>query len=245
MSLRKISIFNVLMMMTVANLMGQRVYTVCLFDSARQRPVPVTVYQPREVNAHTRVILFNHGYGVNAAGSNQVYSSLTKPLSDEGYLVISIQHELPDDPLLAMEGDFVVTRMPNWERGVENIRFVLQEFRKLKPEIDWTHLTVMGHSNGGDMTMLFATRYPGLLHKAISLDHRRMKMPRTSHPRMYTLRGSDYPADAGVLPSEEEQKKYRMTVTSLENIKHGQMDDKGSPEQHRQMLDYLLRFLNE
>lgn len=231
--------------MTVTNLMAQRVYTVCLFDSARQRPIPVAVYQPREINAHTPVILFNHGYGVNAAGSNQIYSSLTVPLSDQGYLVLSIQHELPGDPLLAMEGDFMETRMPNWERGVENIRFVLQEFKKLKPELDWTRLTVMGHSNGGDMTMLFATRYPELLQKAISLDHRRMKMPRTGHHRIYTLRGCDYPADAGVLPSEEEQKKYGMTVAGLENIKHSQMDDKGSAGQHRQMLEYLLRFLNE
>lgn len=42
----------------------------------------------------------------------------------------------PHDPPLAMEGPFMETRLPNWERGVGNILFVLQEFRKLKPSLD-------------------------------------------------------------------------------------------------------------
>lgn len=60
--------------------------------------------------------------------------------------MISIQHELPNDPLLAMEGDFMQTRMPNWERGVANIYFTIQEFKKLKPQLDWDKLILIGHS---------------------------------------------------------------------------------------------------
>ena len=37
------------------------------------------------------------------------------------------------------------------------------------------------------------------------MDHRRMIMPRTRNPRLYTLRGCDYDADSGVLPTEKEQ----------------------------------------
>lgn len=245
MNLRIIFAASILILMIAPNCRAQRVYTVCLFDSARERRVPVTIYQPEKIVEPAPVIIFSHGYGVNAPGSNQTYSSLTGPLSDRGYFVISIQHELPDDPLLAMEGDFMQTRMAAWQRGVENILFTIREFKKLKPEFDWRKMTVMGHSNGGDISMLYATRYPETVCKVISLDHRRMIMPRTDAPRVYTLRGCDYPADDGVLPSGEEQKKYQMTVTGLEDIKHSQMDDKGSREQHEKMLGYLYRFLDE
>jgi hypothetical protein len=34
-------------------------------------------------------------------------------------------------------------------------------------------------------------------------------------PKIYTLRSNDYPADEGVLPGEEEQKKYQMTVQAI------------------------------
>ena len=91
---------------------------------------------------------------------------------------------MADDPLLAMEGNFMETRMPNWERGVANILFTIQEFKKLKPQLNWNDFILIGHSNGGDMTMLFATRYPQLINKAISMDHRRMIMPRTRNPRL-------------------------------------------------------------
>jgi len=116
--------------------------------------------------------------------------------------VISIQHELSDDPLLAMEGNFMETRMPNWKRGEENILFTIREFKKLKPDLQWKKLCVIGHSNGGDITMLTATDHPELIMKAISMDHRRMIIPRTKKPRIYTLRGCDYDADPGVLPTE-------------------------------------------
>lgn len=115
---------------------------------------------------------------------------------------------MPNDPLLAMEGDFMQTRMPNWERGVANIYFTIQEFKKLKPQLDWDKLILIGHSNGGDMTMLFATKYPHLINKAISMDHRRMIMPRTEKPRLYTLRGCDYDADAGVLPTNKNRNNF-------------------------------------
>lgn len=220
-------------------------YTTCLYDSARQRPIPVAIYQPANTSKQTKVIIFNHGYGANDASSYKIYSCLTKPLSEKGYYVISIQHELPDDSLLAMEGEFMKTRMPHWERGVENMLFTLHEFKKLKPELDWDNLTIMGHSNGGDMTMLFATRYPKLVKKAISLDHRRMLMPRMKNPQIYTLRGCDYEADPNVIPTQEEQMQNHITVIALDDIKHGDMDNKGRREQHETMLGYINRFLEE
>lgn len=112
-------------------LFAQTEYTVNLYDAQRERIVPIAIYEPKHVNKHTPVIIFNHGYGQNIPDSYISYSCLTKPLAMKGYYVISIQHELPNDLPLAMSGNFMETRMPNWERGVENILFTIKEFRKL------------------------------------------------------------------------------------------------------------------
>lgn len=64
-----------------------------------------------------------------------------------------------------------------------------------------------------------------------------MVMPRCSSPKVYTLRGSDYGAD------EEEQQKYHISVIQLDDIKHGDMDNKGKREQHDTILYYLYKFL--
>lgn len=194
-----------LLLLSLAEVYAQTEFTTSLFDSRRNRIVPVAVYRPKKESARTGVIIFNHGYDGNKNDkSNQSYSYLTRFLAEKGYYVISIQHELSDDPLLAMEGNFMETRMPNWKRGEENILFTIREFKKLKPNLQWEKLCVIGHSNGGDITMLTATNHPELIMKAISMDHRRMIIPRTQKPRIYTLRGCDYDADPGVLPTSEE-----------------------------------------
>ena len=237
------SIFSIIILLGCCKMYATE-FTTCLFDVSRNRKIPVTVYEPQKVDQKTKVIIFSHGYDGNQNDkSNQAYSYLTRFLSGKGFYVISIQHELPDDPLLAMSGDFMQTRMSNWERGVENILFTINEFKKFKPYLDWSRLALIGHSNGGDMTMLFVSKYPVLIKKAISLDHRRMIMPRCETPRIYTLRGCDYEADKGVIPTPEEQQKYRVTVVRLNGIKHGDMDNKGSEEQHERIIDCIYNIL--
>lgn len=230
----------------IKGVFAQNEFTISLHDSLRNRVIPLAVYQPKKVTVNTKVVIFNHGYDGNRnPGSNKSYSYLTRFLSEKGYYVISIQHELSSDPLLAMDGNFMETRMPNWKRGVENILFAICEFKKLKPELDWNNMVLIGHSNGGDMTMLFAREYPQLISKAITLDHRRMVIPRVSYPRIYTLRGSDYDADAGVIPSFNEQKDLHITVKELEGITHSDMGQRGSTQQHDTINRYILDFLKD
>jgi Poly(3-hydroxybutyrate) depolymerase len=219
-------------------------YTTHLYDTNRERIIPIAIYSPPTEN-DSKVIIFNHGYGQNKGGDYKLYSHITRKLADEGYFVISIQHELPTDDLLAMEGNLYENRLPNWQRGVQNILFIIDEFKKIKPGLNWNALTIMGHSNGGDMAMLFAKTYPDTIAKAISLDNRRMPLPRTQKPQIYSLRGCDYPADEGVIPSEEEQKKSGIKIIYTENIKHSEMDDKASPEQSKTINEYILQFLEE
>ena len=97
-------------------------------------------------------------------------------------------------------------------------------------------------SNGGDMTVLFAHKYPALAHKIISLDNRRMPLPRVSNPIIYTLRSNDYPADEGVLPTEVEQETYGITVQFVP-INHSSMDDDATPEEREIMNTYILEYL--
>ncbi|WP_165041757.1 alpha/beta hydrolase [Dysgonomonas sp. ZJ709] len=222
-----------------------REYTFDLYDDARERSIPVVIYSPQHDTKNAKVVIMSHGYGKNVGESYKSYSAITKELASKGYFVLSIQHELADDDLLAMDGNLYETRMPNWERGVKNILFTISEFKEIRPDLDWTNVNLIGHSNGGDMTMLFAAKYPSLTKRAISLDHRRMPMPRANSPKLYSLRGSDFEADKDVLPTADEQKKYSITIVKLDDVKHGDMDDKGSPAQLEKINRYLLEFLND
>jgi len=216
------------------------------YDSSRHRSIPMTFYVPAndEASAGEKIVIFSHGYGENKEGSNKSYSYLTEALASRGYFVASIQHELPDDPLLPMTGNIQETRKPNWERGVVNILFVLNELKRLRPDLDYSHLTLMGHSNGADMSMLFATQYSELVDKVVALDNRRVPIPRLAKPRIYSLRSSDQPADKGVLPTPAEQKTYGMKIIKLPHTLHNNMGNNGSKAEKAEMVRYVLGFMD-
>lgn len=93
------------------------------------------------------------------------------------------------------------------------------------------------------MVMLAATEYPNLADKIISLDHRRMIIPRTAQPKIMTLRGWDYLADDGVLPSKSEQEQYNIVVINLNRIGHSNMCKSGTEEQHNRINQYVYDFI--
>ncbi|TDE31621.1 alpha/beta hydrolase [Flavobacterium ranwuense] len=216
-------------------------------DSSRNRLIPVTFYSPivNDKIRNQQLVIVSHGYGENKPGANKSYSYLTNKLASKGYFVVSIQHELPTDDLLPLTGIPQVARRPNWERGAENILFVLNELKKTKTELDFKHVNLIGHSNGGDMTVLFAHKYPNLVDKVISLDNRRMELPRTSHPKIYSLRSSDQPADEGVLPTVADQDKFGIKIIKLPNTIHNDMNDRGNERQKREINTYIMDFLSE
>lgn len=217
--------------------------TLTLFDQSRNRAIPIAVYKP-QVDSPA-IVIFSHGYGQNKGGDYLAYSYLTDYLASKGYFVVSIQHELPTDSLIPATGIPQIVRRPFWERGADNILFVINELKKSNPDLNFKHITLIGHSNGADMTALFPQRYSGIVDRIITLDNRRMVLPRTTNPKVYSLRSSDQPADDGVLPTEEEQKRYGITIIKLPNTIHNDMDDKGTPGQHKEIMDYILTFLTE
>jgi len=218
--------------------------TLSLLDKTRNRVVPIAMYAPRVSNK--KIVIVNHGYGQNKGGDYLAYSYLTEHLATHGYFVVSIQHELPTDSLIPMSGIPQVVRRPFWDRGADNILFVIKHLRKSNPRLNFKNITLIGHSNGGDMTALFPQKYPNIVSKIITLDNRRMALPRTNNnPTVYSLRSSDQPADKDVLPTDEEQKKFNIKIIKLPNTIHNNMDDNANDEQRKEINEYVISFLKE
>ncbi|MGL6039176.1 MAG: hypothetical protein ACRC0E_09875 [Soonwooa sp.] len=91
-------------------------------------------------------------------------------------------------------------------------------------------MVLIGHSNEGDMTLLFGHKYPHLVDKIIAMDNRRMKLPLTSQPKIYSLLSNNYPADEGILPTDVEKRKYKMTI-DFTNVHHSSMDNDATAEE--------------
>lgn len=69
-----------LLLQGIAAGFSQAEFSTCLFDRARDRVVPVTVYRPEKEETGTRVVIFNHGYDGNRnSKSNQTYPAALFP----------------------------------------------------------------------------------------------------------------------------------------------------------------------
>jgi predicted dienelactone hydrolase len=215
-----------------------------LFDPVRQRVIPVLTYAPASGAARKnrlKLALLNHGYG----GHNDAYSFLARNLVAHGYFVASLQQDLPSDVPMPTTGDVYKTRYPYWERGVQSMRYVLQQLPRTHPELDTRHLLLVGHSNGGDMVMLFAKEYPEQAERLISLDNRRVPLPRARRPKVLSLRSSDQVADSGVLPTPAEQAQFGTQLVQLPATLHNDMWDGATPTQQQEMNAAISRFLEE
>ena len=214
-----------------------------LHDPARDRAVPVRLYQPlagrgRE-GALRPVAFLSPGYGVG----HREYSFLAKALAIRGFLVVAVAHDLPGDPPIPREGNVYEVRSPWWRRGSENLLFVRARLRETHPGYQWEHPVLLGHSNGGDISMWFARDHPSVPAAVVTLDHRRMPVPRVARPPVLLLRGADFPADPGVLPSAEEQRALGMEVVALPGARHDDMLDAGPEELKRAIVERTAEFL--
>src|SRR5262249_58030497 len=94
-----------------------------------------------------------------------------------GSLVASIQQDLQSDPpLMTKVGEPYVGRRNVYMRCESNILFVLGELQKRQPNAEYDHLTLVGHSNGGDVSMYVAKQHPDMTSKAITLDNLRVPL---------------------------------------------------------------------
>src|ERR1700681_945807 len=137
------------------------------FDAARQRPVAVDVAVRRDYEMKANDGIWKLPVAIISNGNtvkNTEYSFLANVFAARGYLVASIQQDIPTDPpLMTKVGLPYVGRLGVYEKGEANILFVVEKLKKRHPNADYGHLTLVGHSNGGDIAMYFAKQHPELV----------------------------------------------------------------------------------
>src|SRR6201992_1504362 len=223
--------------------------SVTFYDPERDnRPVAVdiAVRRDKEMQADAGMLrlpvaIFNHGNTVK----NTEYSFLANVLAARGYMVMSIQHDLPTDaPMVTKVGEIYVGRLTQIERGVANIKFAVAEMSKAEPNADYDHLTVVGHSMGGDISMYFAKQYPDRVKKVVTLDNLRVPFVTSGKFKILSFRSHDpvFKADPGVVPSSDECEKDGITVVNT-NFQHNDMRDPGSEEAKSSIQSMLDKFL--
>jgi len=223
--------------------------SLTFYDPARDnRPVPVdiAVRFDREMQANAGMIklpvaVFNHGNTVK----NTEYSFLANVLAARGYMVMSIQHDLPTDPpMVTKVGELFVGRLKQIQRGVANIKFALGEMKDVQPNADYDHLTVVGHSMGGDITMYFAKQYPEEVKKVVTLDNLRVPFVTSGKFKILSFRSHDpqFKTDPGVIPNDDVCEKEGITVVKTE-FQHNDMRDTGSEQAKASIQGMLDKFL--
>jgi hypothetical protein len=224
--------------------------TVSFYDSARHRPVDVDIAVRRDTEMRANagmitlpVAILNHGNTVRFTE----YSFLANLFAARGYMAISIQHDLETDtPLVTKAGELYVGRLPVYLRGVENILFAIEQLKRNQPNSDYTHLTMVGHSNGGDISMYFARIHPDLVKKVVTLDNLRVPFITDGKFRILSFRSRDpvFKADPGVVPNDDICKKAGITVVQT-GYQHTDMSDRGPDEVKTSIQAVLDRFLDD
>jgi hypothetical protein len=227
---------------------GIRHETLNLFDAGRQRPVSVDLavrrdYEMKADDGYWKlpVAIISNGNTVK----NTEYSFLANVFAARGYLVASIQQDLSTDPpLMTKVGLPYVGRRGVYEKGEANILFVVKQLKKLQPHADYVHLTLVGHSNGGDTAMYFAKQHPELVSKVVTLDNLRVPFVLSNKLKILSLRSKDpnFVTDPGVLPTPVQAKADGIDILHTP-FQHTWMSDRGPDSAKERIQATLDEFL--
>jgi alpha/beta hydrolase fold len=227
---------------------GIRHETLNLFDATRQRPVSVDLAVRRDYEMKANdgywklpVAIISNGNTVK----NTEYSFLENVFAARGYLVASIEQDNPSDPpLVTKVGMPYVGRLGVYEKGEANILFVVDQLRKLQPNADYDHLTMVGHSNGGDIAMYFAKQHPQMVTKVITLDNLRVPFVLNNKMKILSFRSTDphFKTDPGVLPTPEQAKLDGINIVKTP-FQHTWLSDRGPEEAKEKIQATLDKFL--
>ncbi|MGP9811160.1 alpha/beta fold hydrolase [Rhodopseudomonas sp. NSM] len=223
--------------------------TLTFFDAARNRPVAVdiAVRRDKELQADAGLLelpvaILNHGNTVRFTE----YSFLANLFAARGYMALSIQHDLASDaPLMTKVGEPYVGRLPVYQRGIANIEFAVKQLGKLQPNADYDHLTMVGHSNGGDISMYYAQLHPDRIRKVVTLDNLRVPFMIDGKFRILSFRSKDpvFKPDPGVVPDQEICDKAGITVVNT-GFQHVDMSDRGPEDVKASISSALDQFLD-
>ena len=225
--------------------------TISFHDPARDNrlvAVDVAVRRDKEMQANAGMItlpvaILNHGNTVK----HTEYSFLANAFAARGYLVISPQHDLPTDaPMVTKVGELYVGRLPQMQRGVDNIHFAMVEMKKIQPNADYRKVTMVGHSLGGDISMLFAKEHPDEIKKVVTLDNLRVPFLTEGKFKILSFRSKDpqFKPDPGVVPDADACDKAGITVVNT-GFQHNDMRDTGPDEAKSSIQNMLDKFLED
>jgi hypothetical protein len=225
--------------------------TIAFLDAARDNrvvAVDIAVRRDREMQANAGMItlpvaVLNHGNTVK----HTEYSFLANVFAMRGYLAISPQHDLPTDPpMVTKVGELYVGRLPQIQRGVDNIHFAIAEMKKVQPNADYAKVTMVGHSMGGDISMYFAKEYPDEIKKVVTLDNLRVPFLTEGKFKILSFRSKDtqFKPDPGVVPDTEECEKAGITVVNT-GFQHNDMRDTGPDVAKSSIETMLAKFLDD
>lgn len=219
-----------------------------ILRDSRQVAVDVAVRRDRAMQAAAEmielpVVIISHGNTVK----HTEYSFLANTFAIRGYLVGSIQHDLAtDEPMVTRIGEEYVGRRPQYNRGIFNILFAIEEMKKAYPNADYRRLTLVGHSNGGDISMYFASRRPELVKKVVTLDNLRVPFITDGNVKILSFRSTDphFKPDPGVIPDDEMCRKAGITVVNTA-FQHNELSDRGSDRVKSTIRALVNRFLDD
>src|SRR3981189_2095233 len=225
--------------------------TLTFHDPARDnRPVAVDVAirRDKEMQANADMIklpvaVLNHGNTVKFTE----YSFLANIFAARGYMAVSIQHDLDTNaPLVTKVGELYVGRLPVYQRGVANIMFAIDELKKIEPNSDYDHLTMVGHSNGGDISMYFAKMHPDQVKKVVTLDNLRVPFMTEGKFKILSFRSQDavFKPDPGVVPDDDTCEKAGITVVNT-GYQHTDMSYRGPDGVKLKIQALLDKFLDD
>ena len=225
--------------------------TLSFYDPARNNrlvAVDIAVRRDKEMQANAGMIrlpvaILNHGNTVK----NTEYSFIANIFAARGYLAVSPQHDLPTDPpMVTKVGEPYVGRLPQIERGIANIHFAIDEMKKVQPNADYTKVTMVGHSMGGDISMYFAREYPDQVKKVVTLDNLRVPFVTNGKFKILSFRSKDpvFKTDPGVIPDEDVCEKSGITVVNT-GFQHNEMRDTGPDNVKSSIQGMLDKFLED
>lgn len=152
---------------------------------------------------------------------------------------MNVQHDLDKDEPLPRTGDLFKLRKPFWERGAHNISFLISQLKQSEPHLDLSRLILIGHSNGGDISMMFADKYSTNVSKIISLDSLRYPFPIDKNIQILHFGANDTKADEGVIPTTG------VKTFIIKDVKHIDLCDRGSARIKGEVLELLSKFLQK
>jgi pimeloyl-ACP methyl ester carboxylesterase len=122
---------------------------------------------------------------------------------------------------------------------------VLGELKKRQENAAYDHITLVGHSNGGDVSMYVAHQHPELVSRVITLDNLRVPFVLSDHLRILSFRSKDpnFVTDPGVLPTPEQARLRGIDIVNT-GAQHTELSDRGPDsvkEKIQAALDQFLR----